>query len=232
MNRKFIAIFTALLLAASLCACNDKNPKGDETDTGNTINIGVQTGDETGNETESGSGEENQSATEGETDPVVELTFTEQKDTVYVISSTNQVNLRSEPVVTDSTARLVVENGEELQRIAISTDGSWSKVVYDGGEYYIKSTYVTTLKDVNAGFTEVSKTLYLTVDSLYVRIAPDMSNEAIDTIYKGNKVEVIAENTETGWYKIKFAGAYANEGYVAISSGSTQYFSETAPAAE
>ncbi|MBQ8409167.1 MAG: SH3 domain-containing protein [Clostridia bacterium] len=230
MNRKLIAIFAALLLATSLCACQDDKPD-DETDTSNTINIGTSQGED-GSESENGTDNETESSSEVVTEPPVELTFTEQKDTVYVISSTNQVNLRSEPIVTDSTARLVVENGAELQRIAVSTDGSWSKVVYDGGEYYIKSTYVTTLKDLDEGFTEVSKTLYLTVESLYVRIAPDMSNEAIDTIYKGNKVEVIAENTETGWYKIKFAGAYATEGYVAISSGATQYFSETAPAAE
>ena len=227
MNRKLIAILTALLLTASLCACNEKNPEKDS-DSGNKINISTEAPDESGSETANGS----EDGSETESQEAIELVFSEQKDTVYVISSTNQVNLRSEPVVTDSTARLVVENGEELQRIAISTDGSWSKVVYDGGEYYIKSTYVTTLKDVNAGFTATSKTLYLTVDSLYVRIAPDMSNEAIDTIYRGNKVEVIAENTETGWYKIKFAGTYATEGYVAISSGATQYFSATEPAAE
>ena len=224
MNRKLIAILTALLLTASLCACGDKNPEND-TQSGNKININ----------TEAPAGNENESVentTEAATTEPVELVFSEKKDTVYVISSTNQVNLRSEPVVTDATARLVVDNGAELQRIAISQDGSWSKVIYNGDEYYIKSTYVTTLKDLNEGFTEVSKTLYLTVESLYVRIAPDMGNEAIDTIYKGNKVEVVAENTESGWYKIKFAGTYATEGYVAISSGATQYFSATEPAAE
>ena len=224
MNRKLIAILTALLLSASLCACGDKNPEND-TQSGNKININ----------TEAPAGNENESVentTEATTTEPVELVFSEKKDTVYVISSTNQVNLRSEPVVTDATARLVVDNGAELQRIAISQDGSWSKVIYNGDEYYIKSTYVTTLKDLNEGFTEVSKTLYLTVESLYVRIAPDMGNEAIDTIYKGNKVEVVAENTESGWYKIKFAGTYATEGYVAISSGATQYFSATEPAAE
>ena len=226
MNRKLIAILTALLLTASLCACGDRNNEND-TESGNKINISTEA--PIGNETESGTDSE---GSEDVTVEPVELVFSEKKDTVYVISSTNQVNLRSEPVVTDATARLVVDNGAELQRIAISQDGSWSKVIYDGDEYYIKSTYVTTLKDLNEGFTEVSKTLYLTVESLYVRIAPDMGNEAIDTIYKGNKVEVVAENTESGWYKIKFAGTYATEGYVAISSGATQYFSATEPAAE
>ena len=224
MNRKLIAILTALLLSVSLCACGDNNTEKN-TESGNKININ----------TEAPAGSENvnvENTTEAATTEPVELVFSEKKDTVYVISSTNQVNLRSEPVVTDATARLVVDNGAELQRIAISQDGSWSKVIYNGDEYYIKSTYVTSLKDLNQGFTEVSKTLYLTVESLYVRIAPDMGNEAIDTIYKGNKVEVVAENTESGWYKIKFAGTYATEGYVAISSGATQYFSATEPAAE
>ena len=224
MNRKLIAILTALLLSVSLCACGDNNTEKN-TESGNKININT--------EAPAGSENENvENTTEAATTEPVELVFSEKKDTVYVISSTNQVNLRSEPVVTDATARLVVDNGAELQRIAISQDGSWSKVIYNGDEYYIKSTYVTSLKDLNQGFTEVSKTLYLTVESLYVRIAPDMGNEAIDTIYKGNKVEVVAENTESGWYKIKFAGTYATEGYVAISSGATQYFSATEPAAE
>ena len=114
MNRKLIAIFTALLLTASLCACGDRNNEKD-TESGNKINISTEA--PISNETENGTGSE---GSEDVTVEPIELVFSEKKDTVYVISSTNQVNLRSEPVVTDATARLVVDNGAELQRIAIS----------------------------------------------------------------------------------------------------------------
>ena len=207
MTRKFIAIFAAILLTASLCACNDQPEK--ESDTGSKINIGTEnTSDGSASETESVTEESDEITTEA-----VEITFTEQKDTVYVIHSSNQVHLRSEPSMADGTAKGVVTNGTELSRIAISSDGAWSKVLYDGNEYYIGTSCVTTMKDLDAGFTATSKTLTL-AGSLYVRIAPSMDNEAIDTLYKGDVVTVVAENTETGWYKVTFDGTYASEGYI------------------
>lgn len=210
MTRRLIAIFTALLLTATLCACNDDKPPKDEETTGTKINIGTQDETDSQEQTEETSEEK---TTETETDaPVVSTTFTEQKDTVYVISFANQVNLRSEPNMKETSAKMVVENGIELQRIAVSDDG-WSKVIYDGSEYYIGSTYVTTLKDLDEGFTEVSKTLTL-AGSLFVRISPTMDNEKIDTLAEGAVVTVVAENTNTGWYKITFDGLYAKEGYI------------------
>lgn len=211
MTRKFIAIFAAILLTTSLCACNGTSGDGEETTGGNKINIGTEAESDTG--AEEGSETDTAESEEATTEAEVEITFSEQKDTVYVIHSSNQVHLRSEPNMLDGTQKGVVANGTELQRIAISSDGAWSKVVYDGAEYYIGTACITTLKDLDAGFTATSKTLTL-AGSLYVRIAPSMDNEAIDTLYKGDVVTVVAENTETGWYKVTFDGTYASEGYI------------------
>ena len=224
MTRKFIAIFAAILLTASLCACNGSTGDGEETTGGNKINIGTEAASGTAADGTEAESEESEEAT---TEAAVEITFSEQKDTVYVIHSSNQVHLRSEPNMLDGTQKGVVANGTELQRIAISSDGAWSKVVYDGAEYYIGTACITTLKDLDAGFTAVSKTLTLT-GSLYVRIAPSMDNEAIDTLYKGDVVTVVAENTETGWYKVTFDGTYASEGYIVSDA---KYF-EAEPDAE
>ena len=221
MTRKFIAIFAAILLTASLCACNGASGDGEETTGGNKINIGTEAESGTAADGTEAESEESEEAT---TEAAVEITFSEQKDTVYVIHSSNQVHLRSEPNMLDGTQKGVVANGTELQRIAISSDGAWSKVVYDGAEYYIGTACITTLKDLDAGFTATSKTLTL-AGSLYVRIAPSMDNEAIDTLYKGDVVTVVAENTETGWYKVTFDGTYASEGY--IVSNAKYFDSET-----
>ncbi len=218
MNRRLLAIFAAILLTASLCACREEQETNESGSKDNII-IDTTSGTDTSDETESGNKEDTTNEI-----PVTDLKFVDEKGTVYTISPTGAVNLRSEPVVADSTKKDSVENGTELQKIAVSEDGSWTKVVYDGQEYYIKSAYLTTLKNLDEGFTAVSKTLTM-AGSLYVRVAPSMDNEAIDTLNEGDKIEVIAENTETGWYKIKFDGTYAKEGYIASDA---KYFVQDA----
>lgn len=229
MTRRFIAIFTALLLTASLCACANNNSDEEDT-TGTKINI--QTNDSSNETTESESNEitteettESVEITTEAAEPAVgELTYVEQKDTVYVLHSSNQVNLRA----ADDTPVGVLENGTELQRIAISEDGAWSKILFDDGEYYIGTACVTTLKDVTEGFDEVSKTLYFTGTSVNVRIAPNADNEAVGMLYNGAEVKVIGENTELGWYMIDYESSY--EGPVFVVATASLYSEEVSDA--
>ena len=143
MTKKLIAIFMAILLIVSLCACNDPNTD-EETTSGKTINI--QTEDTTGTDaTEITTETETELPTESETetdDPDEienpgEYTYTEfdTPETVYVLSATGAATLRAG----DYTIITSLANGASLERTGISNgaNGFWSQVVYEGQTCYI-----------------------------------------------------------------------------------------------
>ncbi len=199
MTRKLIAIFSALLIAASLCACTGETGEGETTATPN-IDI-------SGNEDTSGDGETGNQI-EG---PVVsgknpgDYSYSEKNDKIYVLGSA--LNLRT----ADYEAYKSVPEGTELQRTGISTDadGKWSRVSYEGTTLYVSNKYITLLPELDAGFTAVEKTL-TAAKSLKCHIAPedDMSWQSDVKIVKwyetGDTIKVVMENTEKGWYKVEF----------------------------
>ncbi len=223
--KKFIIILAALLVvSASMYACNKDEDKGEEgSTTGDRIVIDQTTGGNGESASETGTISENESTTSETEEGTKVYTFEERNETVYVISSTGAVNVRSDTVVNDSTIVKSVENGTELKRTGISTDGEWSRIEFEGKTCYMKSLYLTTMKDPDAGFTAVEKTLYLNTESLIVRLIPSTDGEIMAYLVKGEKISVIAENTESGWYKIHYEGKYV-DGDFYISSDE-KYFS-------
>ena len=134
-----------------------------------------------------------------------------------------------------------VNDGTELVKIAESNESAidsegneykWFKVKYDDAEWYVKSTLVTSMSNPDDGFTAVTKTLYLNTKSLSIRLYPNTENPAVGYLYKGDAVKIIAENTESGWYKIDFEGStYTPAGeYYVVSDA--KYFSEKPVQAE
>lgn len=210
MSRKLIAIFTALLLAASLCACGD-NGGNEETTEDNRIEI--PSGEDT--TAEDTTKEDVEQTTESQTQTPAD-SFEECSDTVYVLVGNNAANLRTSPSMNDSAIATSVENGTELERVAVSNDG-WSKVVYNDETYYIKTSCVITTSDLD-GFVAATGTVTVS-GSFNVRIAPSTNNDAVGTLVAGDTIEVIAVNETTGWYKINFDGVYyTGEAYVYIDS--------------
>lgn len=223
--KKFIIILSALLvMSASLYACNNGENEGEEgSTTGDRIVIDQTTGGNGESASETGTISENESTTSETEEGTKVYTFEERNETVYVISSTGAVNVRSDTVVNDSTIVKSVENGTELKRTGISTDGEWSRIEFEGKTCYVKSLYLTTMKDPDAGFTAVEKTLYLNTESLIARLLPSTDSEIMAYLVKGEKISIIAENDESGWYKIHYKGKYV-EGDFYISSDD-KYFS-------
>ncbi len=219
MSRKLLTIFAALLIAASLCACNGNGEE--ETTDGGRIEIpseDTNDNDET-NETE-------ESNTGNVIDPPVsednpgDLTYTEKNDKIYVLAPSGALNLRT----ADYDIKTSVITGTELSRIGISTDGVWSKIVFEGETLYVNNKYITGLAVLDAGFAPAGMTL-ISVGSLKCHIAPEEDEEwqadvkIVKWYEADDEIKVVGVNEETGWYKVEFT-AYdgsAAYGYVVIN---------------
>ncbi len=220
MTKKILAIILAALLIMSFAACTENN--GEE---GNTSDNRI---DINGSDDGTGSGETGDpiDGTDNNEAPA-ELDYTSETGKVYILHENGAVNLRNG----DGTIYKSFSNGTEFDKIAVSTDGEWVKVavVEDGEskEYYVVSSCVTDLKDVNAGFTAVSKTLKLDTEGLTIRIAPNKNNRPVGYYSEGDEVKVIAENAELGWYKVEFTAYGGATAYGFVASDADFYEAQT-----
>ncbi len=219
MSRKLIAIFAALVIAASLCACNDVP---EETTKDNTIEIPHES-DTGSDETETG---------DIVVPPVIDdsnnpgdLEYTEKNDKIYVLAPSGALNLRTG----DYVIKTSVKTGTELQRIALSTDGVWSKILYEGEELYVNNKYTTMLSDLDEGFTAVEKTL-VSVGSLKIHIAPEedydwqIEVKIVGWYTEGEEIKVVAVNNETGYYKVEFTPYGSDDTAFGYITSNEKYF--------
>lgn len=219
--KKIIIILAALLVATSLVACNNNNNDNDNNEVP-TVSIPSTPTEET--------------PTEDNT-PSVDRDFDEKNDVIYVMTPNGAANLRTDTNFDESSKSGVsVPNNTALERIG--ADANWSKVVYEGEEYYIANKLIIT-KDVLDGFEDVSKTVKVAAASINVRYAPArLTDEPIYTLVEGVEVEVVGFNAdlgEEGWYKIKLADDADYEyGYVSayheyyVAEASTEAATEAA----
>ena len=226
---KKIAILLAVLLALSICliACNKNQEEDDETPTKKpeeitTVDNGNNVEDNTTGNNEEATTDNNQN---GNTDVEKTYTFTDLETPVNVYAL-KALNLRELPSFADGVAKKSVDTGTELVKIAESNETDvdsndveykWFKVKFEDKEYYVKSTLVTSLANPSEGFVEVEKTLYAK-GTLKVRPVPSMENEEVGYVNLGEEVKIIAENTESGWFKIVFESKYTPKGeYYVVS---------------
>ncbi len=224
--KKFAIILAALLLALSVCSCKNNNNPEDTSGNSVIINPNGSTSQNGENNTEG----DDSSTTEVDI-PSTEKTFEDRNETVYIISKAGAVNLRSDTVISAETIVKSENNGYELKRTGVSTDdeNEWSRVIYNDQVCYIKSKFVTTLKNLDEGFNDVSKTL-IAKGNIWVRIAPDYIHEEVGAIKPGAEIKVIAE--KEGWYKIEFEDTYTEKGEYYISSKADLFKTEESTTAE
>ena len=228
MTKKIVSIFLSLLLtasvAASTVACSGK--KGGGTETGN-INVGTGEEGTTVIGTDSNGQPIYGPSSSTEIGDPGEYSYTECDQTVYVNNPGSEVTLRS----ADYVAMGSLKHGAEIKRIGISTDANnfWSKVVYNGETYYMASKYITTMQNPTDGFTEVSKTVYISpkTGSLNIRNIPSMEGYIVGHAVSGVGIKVVAENTTTEWYKIEFVNADGVKEYGYIASDAKYYETST-----
>ena len=213
MNRRLLAIISALLISASLCACS--GGKEEET-TGN--NIEVPSREETSSNTETNEQGSQINPPVADKAPG-ELEYTAKDGKVYILHENGAVNLRN----ADGTVFKSFDNGTEFERIAVSKDGEWTKVKYEDKEYYVVTNCVTDLADLDEGFAKVEKTLKLKTDALSIRMSPETTGRVVGYYNEGDEVKVIAENTTTGWYKVEFT-AYGGETTIGYVASDAKYY--------
>ena len=160
------------------------------------------------------------------------LTFNPVDYVVYVTVA--QCNLRDYPSTEEGMSNIVyiALNAEELVAIGLSTDGKWYKVLYTEKETakqvtcYVSASVVSKSR-VDEGFTDVTKTVYVTAEQLNIRTAPtaDDASTIIAAAVKGTALQVVGVNAAGTWYKIRYT-VDGTEGFYYISA---KYTSETAP---
>lgn len=231
MKKLALLLAVLMLMSAMLVACSKKNTGTDDEndDTKDPEIVDGETSEDTTDE------EDTEEGSEDETEDYIEptsFTFTECEE--KAIYATTIVNIRKEASFANSVEKKSVTAGTELIKIAESNetakdsdgyDYKWFKVKYEDSEWYVKSTLTTTLADPDAGFVAVEKTLYLNTQGLSVRQFPNTENNPVAYLSMGEEIKVIAENTESGWYKISYDGKYVKGEFYITSDA--KYFSET-----
>ena len=126
------------------------------------------------------------------------ITYAPADETVYI--SAKNASLKS---VENTSNAITLGVTTELHRIGKST--TWSKVEYQGAQYYIATSLLTADDLGEKTFTSCDKTLYVNTGSVNVRLYASADN-TFSTILgsrnSGDEVKVIAENGT--WSKIEW----------------------------
>ena len=142
------------------------------------------------------------------TDPE-DVIYETRSETVYVISS--NATFRQ---VSDTSKTVNFGLITEMTRTGYSS--SWSKVQYEGTEYYVATSALTADDLLGKSFTSCNKTMYATTDNLNVRKYASAENSfstSLTTLMTDDEVTVTAEG-ET-WCKVEVKdGSSTITGYV------------------
>ena len=166
--KKFIKLICILLtlcmVTAVFVSCNDDKPAASTPNTPNN-NGGENGGNNNGGENNGGgnNGGENGNGNGTENDGIK---FESVDEIVYISDEVEALNLRTSPSSeTDENIAKPVAAGTELRRIGYNE--SWSKVMFEGEEYYCSTKYLTTEKPDNTPddpeivFENVNEELYV-----------------------------------------------------------------------
>ena len=156
--------------------------------------------------------------TPGETDPVTppEITFTDCDETVYVVNTESGLKLRTSPVFDDTDANVgaYADPGKELRRIGYHE--TWSKVVFEGEEYFASSKFLSTEKPAEPEvitFQDVSEMVYIFTgyEDGVAKVYPEPSRDSqYITLPEGTVLKrtgIAFDDAEgNGWSRVEYDG--------------------------
>ena len=114
-----------------------------------------------------------------------DVVYTPVNETVYVISENASFRLVSD---TSQTAKFGLIT--EMTRTGYSS--SWSKVQYEGTEYYVATSALTADDLLGKSFTSCNKTMYATTDDLNVRKYASAENSFSTSLTMASVVPPVA----------------------------------------
>lgn len=214
--KKLLAVLLALLTLLSFAACGNGSDTESESDT--ETNVGTESESETETETETDPESESESEPETETNvPPVDNSFVERNETVYV-NGANALNIRATNTLDDNNIVGALKEGDSVKRVGYNE--TWSKIVYNGKEYYASSKYLSTKAPV--AFDDVNETVYVKVENtVTVRSKAWADSEALAYLPNGTAVirtGVAKEADEFGsyWSRIIYTDEKGNakDGYI------------------
>lgn len=133
----------------------------------------------------------------------------EQVPAVQYVVTTTTVNVRSSD--SENADRLgKVPGGTQLQLQEQRVNG-WSKIVYEGGDGYIKSEYLQIVESADGAETLGTVTATTNIN---VRASASETADRLGVLAGGDTAELLAR--EDGWCKIKYNGqvGYVKADYV------------------
>ena len=221
--KKFLVLFLVFVMALScvLVSCDKGNG-----DAKNTTDDGAWIPQNTSAVTTTGAAT---TITTVGNKPASDYTWTDDTANTMVYVRVDQVNVRSDTLVNDSTYVGTAKFGESYQRVKYNEQ--WTVISFNGQERYISTAYITT-DNGSVVFDDLAeeKTMYVNVEStLNLRTSTFVTNPD-GTKYDGNiaapvtrgvSVVQIGVSKNGNWAKVKYDGQtlYCN----------TAYLSETEP---
>lgn len=205
--KKIIAlVLTAVLLVMAFASCNTTgNPQ--------------QTPNNSGIPETPPSNPQTPEQTPGESDPITPpevITFSPCDETVYVVNTEHGLKLRTSTVFDESDSNVAeyADPGAELRRIGYHE--TWSKVIFEGEEYFTSSKYLSTEKPaepVEVVFEDVSQMVYIFTgfEDGVAKLYPEPSRDSqYITLPEGTvlKRTGIAFDDEegNGWSRVEYNG--------------------------
>lgn len=122
----------------------------------------------------------------------------------------------------DDTSSLVGAVYKDMVVTVQDYPNGWSNIEYGEGSGWIKSEYVTKPDDGTSNNTLVSavgKSATIICDALNVRETGASDAKRIDTVYKGDTVNIIGSNEDESWYQIQYG---TKSGWVSASKSLIQ----------
>ncbi len=183
--KKILALALAVIMMAfALTACGEPANGGDST----TPDNGDPTDPSVGDTTPSGG---NTTPEPDYFDDPSGIRFEQCNETVYVDGTMSGLWLRSEPDFDNEELKeAFAEYGDEMKRIG--KHETWSKVVFEGEEYFASSKYLSTEKPEEFIFAKRNETVIVNQGANY-RSFPSLDDE-----YKVDSFEEGTELTRTG----------------------------------
>jgi uncharacterized protein YgiM (DUF1202 family) len=140
-------------------------------------------------------------------------------NTALLARAKDVVNIRSSDSETaDRIDRAIV--GQEFTVLEQKANG-WSRIVYQGGEAYIKSEFLEIIGELDsltgsaAGATIIGK--IVARDNVRIRETPSTDGRVLGSLRSGEKLDLI-ERMNNGWSKVVYNGniAYVKSDYVRV----------------